>query len=456
MTTLNSSLICYELDTKTVLIYHSLLNQPQQLEFESEEDQSSFLQAISDGYVETGFESADAITLVTDFEARQKITDKKREYLAKTGERVNFLSLMTAENCNLGCSYCIAAMNMDEARKTKSVTMPWGIAKKSLDWYFSLPTSVKEYYVNFSGGEPLVNRPVVVQAIEYIRSLPLDRPTTITINTNATLIDESLAAFFANNRVEIATSLDGVPDASDKVRVTKSGLPASQSIIAGWQTLKNAGCELTGFMATFNDKNIKFLSPDIVDFAKSMGFSWVRISCDVIHLLDYPVDEAVAQIWAVYEYGKTMGIQIEGFWSTPIHNLIYRDRIPDNASFFCGAVSGETVSIHPDGRMSACGFSSGSFGNILSQTPFDWGKHRNFVDEYFPGSREFCKGCSIEGSCAGGCNITREVSLTSKDDSAIHYNCEMYRKLTKRLLIDHFRSNPNELLETSTSYKFGY
>lgn len=135
-------------------------------------------------------------------------------------------------------------------------------------------------------------------------------------------------------------------------------MPASEKIIAGWYKLKASGCNLTGFMATFNDKNIEHLNTDIIDFALSMGFKWVRIACDVIHLLDYKVDDTVERIWSVYKYGKEKGIKVEGYWTTPIHNMLYRDRLPEGISFFCGAVSGETVSIHPDGRISTCGFSS--------------------------------------------------------------------------------------------------
>jgi len=451
-----SRLICHELNSTNLVVYHSLQNQPQQIEFEDEQDKLVFVSAINEGLVETGVESVDAITLLTDEEARLATLLKKRNYLSKTSQRLNFLSLMTAENCNLGCSYCIAAMNMDEAKKNKSVIMSWDIAKRGLDWYFSLPTIAKEYYVNFSGGEPLVNKKIVVQAVEYIRSLKKDKPIRITINTNATLIDDDLAKFFADNRVEIATSLDGTPDASDMVRVTKKGLPASENIISGWRRLIAAGCELTGFMATFNDQNIKYLDAGIIDFALEMGFSWVRIAPDVIHLVEYPLEDIIERIWAVYTYGTEKGVKVEGFWSTPIHNMLYRERIPDGVGFFCGAVSGETASIHPDGRISACGFSSGNFGSILNDEPFDWNKHRNFVAEYFPGSRDFCEGCSIEGSCAGGCNITREVSISTRDESAIFYNCDMYRELTKRLLIDHFVGNRLEYSDNGSSHNIGY
>jgi uncharacterized protein len=261
----------------------------------------------------------------------------------------------------------------------------------------------------------------------------------MSINTNATLVDQSVAAALSAKRVVISTSLDGVPAASDAIRVTKGGLGASASVLAGWRKLLDAGCELTGFMATVNDKNFAQLDTGIIDFARQWGFCWVRISYDVIHLLHIPVGEAVERVWSIYKYGREQGINVEGFWTTPIHNLVHSTTGGLQKAFFCGAVSGETISVHPDGRVSACGFSSGSFGNIRRPQNLQWFKHRDLILSHHPGDRAFCRGCEVEGSCAGGCYISRELAAMTKDGSAIRYNCELYRAMTKRLLLHHFR-----------------
>jgi len=433
-TSTDSKVICHRVDGTTLIAFHTLLNQPQTVSFETPSEADAFVDAVTNGPVETGIASLDAITLMSDAEARDVLAARATEYLGRLRERISFLSLMTAGSCNLGCSYCIAAANMDSARASRALMMPLSTAKRAIDWYYSLPTVARERFVNFSGGEPLLNRRVVTDAVAYIREQH-DTSTRITINTNAVLADGSLANFFAANRVAIATSLDGIPSVSDRVRVTRSGLPASASILRAWDRLLDAGCELTGFMATFNDSNIVHLDTDIVDFAKERGFKWVRIACDVIHLLAHPVDDMVERIWRIYEHGVTEGVIVEGFWSTALHNMIYRDRLPDSVPFFCGAVSGETISIHPNGRISACGFSSGDFGNILSANGFNYAKHAKFVAEYYPGARDFCRGCAIEGSCAGGCNITRETAVGIGSDAAIEYNCELYRALTRKLLV---------------------
>ena len=434
-----SRIIAYPVNDSDVVLYHSLLNTPQKLEFADSSDRDSFLQLVETNDVETGLPDLDDLLSLSDDDARKRARLSQECYTQDTGSKVNWFSLMTAEVCNLGCSYCIAGRNMDDAASKHSALMPCDIAKAGIDWYHGfVTTKQRTASINFSGGEPLANRDVTLKAVTYAREMFGDFPLDMSINTNATLVDQNVAAVLSAERVVISTSLDGVPAASDAIRVTRGGLGASASVLAGWRKLLDAGCELTGFMATVNDKNFVQLDTGIIDFARQWGFSWVRVSYDVIHLLHIPVAEAVERVWSIYEYGQERGINVEGFWTTPFHNLVHSTTGGLQKAFFCGAVSGETISVHPDGRVSACGFSSASFGNIRQPQNLQWRAHRDLIHSHYPGDREFCRGCEVEGSCAGGCNISRELLTATEDDSAIRYNCELYRAMTKRLLLHHF------------------
>lgn len=232
-------------------------------------------------------------------------------------------------------------------------------------------------------------------------------------------------------------------------------LGVSEKILAGWRNLADADHPVRGFMATFNDTNIHCLNEEVVEFAHAMGMRWLRVDCDVVHLLEFPVEEVIERVWRVYSRGKELGIDVEGFWSTAIHNLLSPDakKIP---TFFCGAVSGETISVHPDGRISTCGFSRANLGNISEPGSFNAERYEGLVSSYIPGEREFCRGCSIEGSCAGGCNIAREEAVAVRSTRAIEYNCRMYRELTHRLLINDFRArSADEREDARTGQEFG-
>lgn len=452
-----SHIVCFDLDTTNLVVFHSLLNSPHLIEFENNYDKNDFILAVNKGAIESGFEILDKLSSFSDYDARTSLTKIKKSYLSKTPKIINFLSLLIAENCNLACSYCITSENLKAASRKREKKMTYDIAKKSIDWYLNLPSLNKEYYINFSGGEPLLNKKVFIDIVNYIRSKKyFIKPIKITLNTNATLVDKYLAEFIYDNNIKIATSLDGSPKGNDKVRLTKNGLPTSTDILKGWKLLKDCGCKLSGFMATFNKKNFSLLNKEIVDFAINMNFKWIRITFDVVHLIDIPISEAIEKLWSVYSYGFENNILIEGYWSTSANNLLSKNRTPDDVGFFCGAVSGETVSVHTNGRISTCGFSIDSFGNILEEEPFNFMKHNNFVSDYFPGNRIECKGCDIEGSCAGGCHITREITSKTYREKVINYNCSINKEMTRRLLIHHFKNKNNLLQEKRNSNVFGF
>lgn len=422
-----------------MVVYHSLLGDPRLIELETQEDLRVFLDLLSSGKTDIEDDQLRPFFEVSDGSARSQLSERKSKYVQHLKEHINFLSLLTSEACNLGCAYCIAGENMRYAASRKAAVMTWKVAERAIDWYFSILRPGREGYVNFSGGEPLLNWHVVFKSLEYIDSKysPLDR-LKFSINTNATLIDESIAKALKYYRVDVATSLDGTPVSSDLVRIGKAtGFGVSHQILKGWRILADIGHPISGYMATFNDRNITALDETVVEFAAGLGCSWVRVDCDVIHLLAYPVDELIDRIWRIYLRGKQLGVAVEGFWSSAAHNLLSH-KPHREAAFFCGAVSGETVSVHPDGRLSACGFSSGRHGYVTDEKLLDWRMHEQLVSSYFPGERAFCKGCSIEGSCAGGCNIAREESFRSGTNAAIEYNCTIYRELTARLLKDYF------------------
>jgi len=439
-----SQIIYIDFDLKKIILYHSLINNPILVEFENLKNKNEFIKALKYSSIKSGYKKLDNLLLITDEKARANLSKMEKKYLSNSDKRINYLSLLIAESCNLKCSYCITSENLKIAEINKKKLMTFSIAKKSIDWYLSLNPLTKKYYVNFSGGEPLLNKSVFVNSVKYIRLKKFsDRDIKITLNTNATLIDNELAQFIYDNEIEIATSLDGTPQMNDAVRITKNGQPTSNTILKGWEILRKNGNKISGFMVTINEKNIRKLDHKLIDFALEMSFKWVRVTFDIVHLTKFSVLKAIEKLWSVYEYGFKKDILIEGYWSTAANNILYKNRIPGSIGFYCGAVSGETISVHTDGRISTCGFSTNSFGNILNKSPFNFNRHRNLIHEYFPGIRSECFGCCIEGSCAGGCLISREISSNVLNNNIINFNCKVIIEMTKRLLVHHFKNKKN-------------
>ena len=96
-------------------------------------------------------------------------------------------------------------------------------AKAAVDMAFSGPN--RNIAIEFQGGEPLLNWPVVRFVVQYARKRnELEgRCLLLSIVTNLSLMDEAKLAFLLDNEVSICTSLDGPASLHDRNRVFHEG-----------------------------------------------------------------------------------------------------------------------------------------------------------------------------------------------------------------------------------------
>jgi len=117
--------------------------------------------------------------------------------------------------CNETCVYCHASRADMDAVHTD---MTPEIADASVDLAFQ--TTSPSLTIEFQGGEPLVNFPIVERIVRRARRLGSETRKTVelTMVTNLSLMDEDKLAFLLENRVQICTSIDGPEALHDKQR----------------------------------------------------------------------------------------------------------------------------------------------------------------------------------------------------------------------------------------------
>jgi sulfatase maturation enzyme AslB (radical SAM superfamily) len=109
--------------------------------------------------------------------------------------------------CNLRCTYCY-----QNDKKPRS--MSWETLRSALD--LVVRSRRRRVHLLFLGGEPLLEFPLIGQAIEYVRSVRAPgKRIGYSMVTNGTLLREEQAAFLARHRFSIHLSFDGVPAAQD-------------------------------------------------------------------------------------------------------------------------------------------------------------------------------------------------------------------------------------------------
>jgi His-Xaa-Ser system radical SAM maturase HxsB len=122
--------------------------------------------------------------------------------------------------CDHRCAYCqTSSVGMDE----KGYDMTEATARKVVDTIFQSPNPALT--IEFQGGEPLANWPVVRFIVEYALEKNKEAQKTLWLNlvTNLSLMDEEKLDFLLERGVNFCTSIDGPAELHDANRTHRGG-----------------------------------------------------------------------------------------------------------------------------------------------------------------------------------------------------------------------------------------
>ena len=349
--------------------------------------------------------------------------------------KVKYLSLIMSEECNFRCKYCIHFSNSNHAFD-KEKFMTEDLARKAINAYIKLilDNNLSEAYINFGGGEPLMNSRTVLKTLEYIaqirKSIPI--PIKIGINTNASLITDDIASALISHGVDIAVSLDGLEKGNNSVRLSKNLNGTYDQIVKGIRILKKNGYTIDGFAMTVTEENFNSVTTELIDWAALNKMKEIRIDIDVVGAVNIPVQKIVNRLMLIRSYGRAFGINIIGFWSRPAENMGLDPEKEDVG--FCGAERGNSLCVSPSGNIYPCGYSNYILCNIedMSTIP-ELDSYKKLLQNRNLMFNDDCKDCSILGFCRGGCLITQEANKFSVSDK-ISRMCEFYRLMTLAII----------------------
>jgi radical SAM protein with 4Fe4S-binding SPASM domain len=127
---------------------------------------------------------------------------------------VKIVSLILTQNCNLACTYCY------EYNKSKR-EMSFSNAIEIIE-SFLLDTSndYDECLIDFYGGEPFLNFPLLKKICEYVWSKKWEKPYLFFATTNGTLVHGEIRDWLLTNKEKfhIALSIDGTKEMQDTNR----------------------------------------------------------------------------------------------------------------------------------------------------------------------------------------------------------------------------------------------
>jgi His-Xaa-Ser system radical SAM maturase HxsB len=186
--------------------------------------------------------------------------------------------------CNETCVYCHASRaNMDAVQ----TDMSRETAEKTVDMILRAPSPAVT--IEFQGGEPLVNFPVVQHLIEYAleQNKRVGKQLEFTMVTNLSLMDEEKMAWLLKHRVQICTSIDGPAQLHDKQRKLP-GLSAHKAATYWIERINKAYGELGLDTTLYHVEALLTTTRETLPLWKELVDTYVALGCRAIFLR--PVD----------------------------------------------------------------------------------------------------------------------------------------------------------------------
>lgn len=359
---------------------------------------------------------------------RDELVDfKKRVAEIQNKRAISVLYMMLTDGCNLSCTYCFE--DTHEIKEFRSVLMREHISHAALDLTASL---IQKYpleperclTIQFYGGEPLLNFPVlrssVLYAEELIKQGLFPSNTEIAMVTNGVLLDPhrnseraaKMAEFFAKHEISVGISLDGPKEIHDTYRVNKSNAGSFQSALAGYRLLADCGVKV-GVSCTLTPKVVDNFSEVLAFFENELGIKQ-GLSFNILH---YTPSVAIDGCY----YEKVAECILQAFPRFRDSDK-WEDRMMRKAESFayqemtfadCAAIGHQLV-ISPEGQIGICqDFIKPRkyFNHSVFDKKFDPYEDENFQEwlRRSPLNMPQCQDCEAIAICGGGCPASAQA-----------------------------------------------
>lgn len=340
------------------------------------------------------------------------LTDYRRIQNQHSKLPVKILYLLLTDDCNFACRYCYIKRNFPLGHHP--ILMTTDVAKDGIDLYArALATNlIQEKYskrIIFYGGEPLLNFPTMVFAINYIETLKqegrLPRDVRLSLITNGSLITPKIAKILAEHHISVSVSVDGGKEIHNQERIFPSGKGTFNATIQGFKLLKKFGVN-PGISCTITDSGVYYIE-DTLNFlidklgVHSIGFNILRKN----HTSKFADSENYIQ--------KVSHALINAF-KIARKKGVYEDRMMRKVRTFIKRVPclndcagcGSEIAVAPDGKVGVCHGAVGLKDYYITNTselnihthPY-WTEWRSRS----PFNMPECIDCVALGICGGGC-----------------------------------------------------
>ncbi len=185
---------------------------------------------------------------------------KQRHFLPREENiPIKAMCLHVAHHCNLACAYCFASQGDFRGRRE---LMSEEVGRKAIDFLIENSGARRNLEVDFFGGEPLLNLPLVKSLVDYAkkREEAFGKKFRFTITTNAVLLDEETQDYLNETMDNVVLSIDGSESTNDALRRTWTDEGSYQLILPNIQSFVKKRGERSHFIrGTFTRYQPRFV-----------------------------------------------------------------------------------------------------------------------------------------------------------------------------------------------------
>lgn len=370
---------------------------------------------------------------------------------------IKAMCLHICHDCNLRCRYCFAGTGDFGSGHRSMLSSSTG--KKAVDFLIAASGKRKHLDIDFFGGEPLMNWPVVEELTYYCekRGRETGKEIRLTITTNCVLLDEEKTDFINKHMKNCVLSIDGRPEVTNRMRPTTGGqnsYPIIAKRIRSFLEKRTSGDSPNYehyLRGTYTRENLDF-SRDVKHMAQELGARHISVEPVVakdgdgyeIRLEDIDAIEKEYELLAEYIWErKKDGNPVQFF-----HFVIDHSEGPCLFKRLKGCgVGAEYCAVTPEGDIYPChqfaGMPEFRMGNVndldnvldakgdslpgRAVTNILSPKVREiFLDRLMPDKPE-CKTCFARYHCGGGCPANA-YNATGDLDGIYEVGCRLARK----------------------------
>jgi uncharacterized protein len=373
------------------------------------------------------------------------------------------MSKPTGAICNLDCEYCFF-LSKEELYPGSGFRMDPAVHEAYISQLLAAQRGVSEVVVAFQGGEP------TMMGLDFFRrTLELEARFAApgqrilnTVQTNATLVDDAWAGFFAENGFLVGVSIDGPREMHDAFRVDKGGKPTFDRVIRGLNALKRHGVDWNA-LTTVNAANgdhgrevYTFLRDDLEAAFVQLIPIVERVTPEMLPLAESgwggragqrPLyrqdgDRVTHRTVGAHQYGRFL-IDVFEEWARHDVGDVFVSMFDTALAHWMGMhqvglcvharTCGDAVALEHNGDLYSCDHyvePDYLLGNItegrtilqLVESP----RQRGFGTAKHDTLPSYCRSCDVRFACNGGCPKDRFL-LTPDGEPGLHYLCEGYQ-----------------------------